>query len=151
MSEEVSPPKSTYRLIYGEDRRVGEWVAARTNGEWREGGRCIGWERNGELIAGMLTDWHNGASIYMHVAGEGPHWLKRDFLYHCFYYVFVQLGCKVAIGLVPSINLAAIRFDKHLGFVELARIPDGHPSGDLVILTITKAQAQHWLELKEAA
>lgn len=137
------------RLVYDEDRRVGEWIASKTDGAFRDGARCIGLERNGELIAGCMVDWSNGASCYMHVAAEGKHWLNRDFLWHCFYYVFKTLGSKVAIGLVPSTNIAAIRFDKHLGFEELTRIPDGHPAGDLVVLTITQAQAAKWLELRE--
>ncbi len=139
------------RLVYDEDQRVGEWIAARTDGEYRVGGKCIGLERGGELIAGCMVDWFNGASCYMHIAAEGRNWLSRDFLWHCFHYVFHQLGAKVAIGLVPSYNVAALRFDKHLGFIEQTRIPDGHPAGDLVVLTITKAQAATWLELKEAA
>lgn len=143
--------KPLRRLVYGEDERVGQWIAARTDGEFRPGAKCIGLERDGDLIAGCMVDWWNGASCYMHIAAEGRHWLNRDFLFHCFHYVFEQLGARVAIGLVPSNNAAALRFDKHLGFVEQVRIPEGHPDGDLVVLTISKEQARTWLELKEAA
>jgi hypothetical protein len=139
------------RLVYDEDERVGRWIADRTDGEWRPGAKCIGIERNCDLIAGCMVDWFNGASCYMHIAADGGHWCSRDFLFHCFHYVFKQLGAKVAIGLVPSHNAAALRFDKHLGFVEKTRIEGGHPEGDLVVLTITADQARQWLELKEAA
>ncbi len=147
-SQHIAVPR---RLVYGEEERVGTWIADRTSGEWREGGKCIGLEKNGELIAGMMVDWYNGASCYMHIAAEGRQWLNRDFLWHCFHYVFRKLNCNVAIGLVPSTNAAALRFDRHLGFVELSRVPKGHPEGDLVVLTISKEQAAKWLDLKEAA
>jgi hypothetical protein len=152
-SLEAKPLEEQYgrRLVYGDDERVGRWIAERTDGEYRPGAKCIGLERRGELIAGCMVDWFNGASCYMHIAAEGRHWLNRDFLWHCFHYVFHQIGARVAIGLVPSNNAAALRFDKHLGFTELARIPGGHPDGDLVVLTITKEQAMPWLSLKEAA
>lgn len=143
--------KPRTRLVYEEDRRVGEWIAARTDGAFRDGARCIGLERGGQLIAGCMVDSFNGASCCMHVAAEGRNWLNRDFLWHCFHYVFRQLGAKVAIGLVPSSNAAALKFDKHLGFEEVMRIKEGHPSGDLVVLTITSAQAGRWIEIKEAA
>jgi len=143
--------QSVRRLVYGEDERVGRWIAERTDGEYRPGARCIGLARRGALIAGCMVDWFNGASCYMHVAAEGRNWLNRDFLWHCFHYVFEQMGARVAIGIVPSDNEAALRFDKHLGFIEQTRIPEGCPNGDLVILTITREQARQWLELKEAA
>jgi hypothetical protein len=138
------------RLVYGEDERVGLWIAERTGGEWRPGAKCIGYERDGKLISGCMVDSYNGASCFMHVAAEGRHWLSRDFLWHCFHYVFRQLACNVAIGIVTGNNKEALRFDKHLGFVELTRIPQASLDGDLVILTITKEQAAKWLDLKEA-
>lgn len=146
--QHLAAPK---RLVYGEDERVGMWISERAGGEWRQGGKCIGLERDGELIAGMMVDWYNGASCYMHVAAEGRHWLNRDFLWHCFHYVFRKLNCNVAIGLVSSANKAALKFDTHLGFVEVARIPKADPEGDLVVLTVTKDAAGKWLDLKEAA
>lgn len=148
LTEQASPPR---RLVYEDDERVGRWIAERTQGEWRPGSKCIGLERNGQLVAGMMADWFNGASCYLHVAAEGRNWLNRDFIWHCFHYVFRQLGCNVAIGIVSSDNEAALRFDTHLGFTELARVPEGDPHGDLVILTLTKTQAERWLSLKEAA
>jgi len=144
-----APPQAAARLVYGQDERVGMWITERTGGEWRQGGKCIGWERGGRLIAGCMVDGYNGASCYMHVAADGKQWLSREFLWHCFHYVFRQLACNVAIGIVTGNNKSALRFDKHLGFVELARIPAGSLDGDLVILTITKEQAAKWLALKE--
>lgn len=133
------------KIVTGEDRRVGEWVCARTNGSYTEG-VAIGLERDGVLIAGVLYDHYNGASIAMHVAAEGKQWLNRDYLWFCFWYPFEQLKVNKVIGPVPSTNEAALRFDKHLGFIEEARIKDGAPGGDLILLTMTRQQCRY-LEL----
>lgn len=132
----------TYRIVTGEDQRVGEWVCDRTSGHYVEGA-AIGLEKDGDLVAGVLYDHFNGASIAMHVAAEGKHWLNREYLWFCFYYPFEQLKVKKVIGLVPSDNEAALKFDKHLGFVEEGRIKDAHPGGDILILTMTRSQCKH--------
>lgn len=144
-------PEIPKNLVFDDHERVGRWIAERTDGEWRAGAKCIGLTRDGELIAGCMVDAFNGASCYMHIAAEGRNWLNRDFIFHCFYYVFRQLACHVAIGLVSSGNAAALKFDKHLGFEEVTRIPRAHPTGDLVVLTLTAEHAQRWLDLQEAA
>lgn len=129
-------------IVVGQDRRVGDWVCARTGGSGYVEGVAIGWERNGQLTAGVLVDHYNGASACLHVAGDGKKWLTREFLYFVFGYVFEQLKLNVVIGLVPSWNTQALRFDLHLGFVEMCRIPGAVPDGDLVILTMTRGQCR---------
>jgi hypothetical protein len=135
------------RLVYGEDERVGRWIEEHGGGEWREGSKCIGLEIRKELIAGVQYDWHNGASIYMHVAAVGRRWLDRDFLWYAFYFPFVQLGCNVVIGLVAEDNLDARRFDEHIGFTLHTVIPDAHPSGALRVYTMRREECR-WLKLK---
>lgn len=100
-----------------------------------------------KLLGGViLRDW-NGASILMHVAGFDPHWLTRDFLWICFHYPFVQLGCKKVLALVSSGNLHAIDFDKRIGFKEECRIKDADPGGDLVVLSMRREECR-WLNIK---
>jgi hypothetical protein len=118
-------------VIVLDNNRVGLWIKEHGGGEYRTGSQCIGLERNGELVAGVLYDYCNGASIYMHVAITGR--ITREFLCLCFEYPFVQLGCNLIIGLVPDSNEKAKRFDEHLGFNLHSRIPNGCPDGDLLI------------------
>lgn len=132
------------RIVVHENDRVGAWIEAHAGGFYRAGGQCIGLERDGVLIAGVLFDYWNHASIYMHVAAEGKNWLDREYLRVCFDYPFRQLGAKVVIGLVPSGNVRARRFDEHLGFKLQATIPDGHPDGELLIYTMRKEECR-WL------
>lgn len=136
------------RIIVNEDERVGTWISERTDGEWRAGGKCIGLEQDGKLIAGVLYDWYNGASVYAHIAIDGT--INREFLWFIFHYPFEQLNVNVIIGLVAESNKSAINLDTRLGFTITSRIPDGHPDGDLLIFTMTKHQCK-WLRVHEQA
>jgi RimJ/RimL family protein N-acetyltransferase len=132
------------RLVFGDDARVGAWIEDHEGGQYRLGSQCIGLERRGELVAGALFDYHNGASVYVHLALAHKRALTRSFLHACFRYAFVQLECEVLIGLVAGDNFAAQRLDEHLGFVLEHSIKGAHPSGELRIYTMRKDQCR-WL------
>lgn len=131
-------------VVYDNDR-IGPWMAEMGGGFYRPGSQCIGLERDGEIVAGAMFDWHNGASIYCHVAVADAQALGRDFLRAAFAYPFIQLGCKVLIGLVAGDNEAAIRLDEHLGFKLEHVLKDGHPSGSLRIYTMRREECR-WIE-----
>lgn len=129
-------------IVFGED--VCQWVTGRTGGKYYGGsGQGIGLEKNGELIAGVMYDNYNIQSVQMHVAAvPGKRWMTREYLRLCFVYPFGQLAVKKIIGLVDSTNADALRFDKHLGFVEEAVIRHAGKHGDLHILTMTREQCR---------
>lgn len=107
----------------------------------------IGIEEDGNLIAGVVYDYYNGASICMHVAAIGKRWMTREFLWYCFYYPFVELGVKRITGLVPESNLAARRLDEHLGFKLETRLKDADPTGDTLVYAMFKDDCR-FLEIK---
>lgn len=141
-SRSFSQGCSVKRIIAWEHERVGKWIQANAAGFYRPGAKCIGLEKDGELIAGVLYDYCNGASVYAHIAVKGL--MTREFLSVIFDYPFRQLNCKVIIGLVPESNKKARRFDEHLGFKLTATIPEGHPDGKLLIYTMRKEDCR-WL------
>lgn len=104
-------------VIYGEDERVCSWVAERVSENEFILARGIGLAEDGELIAGVVYENYTGKNITMHVAAvPGKRWLNREYLYRCFAYPFIQLGCNRVTGLVKSDNFEAQKFDEHLGF-----------------------------------
>lgn len=136
-------------VVIGQKERVGAWVAERVaqRGAWSNY-EAIGLEKDGQLVAGVVFDSYvDQARCCMHVAGEGRSWLNREYLWLCFHYAFEQMGCKVVIGLVSADNANALRFDTHLGFEEVARIPNGSGDCDLVILAMQREQCR-WLSMK---
>lgn len=119
---------------------VVEWVAKRTNEYGNFGSAVgIGWKRHGALVAGVVYSDFNGANMLMHVASdESRHWLTREYLRVCFDYPFNQAKVKRVTGLVGEGNMAARRFDEHLGFVLETRLKDAHPTGDLLVYCMTR-------------
>jgi len=132
-------------IVWDRPAEVGRWVCSRIGGSFdASSATAIGLERDGELIAGVVFDHFNGRSISMHVAGEGGHWMTRGYAKACFGYVFNQLKVKKVIGLVDSANLAARRYDEHLGFRLESVITDAGREGDLLIYTMTAGECR-WL------
>ncbi len=138
------------QIIVREDHIVGPWVCERTGGTYVPGdSSTMGLaDAHGNLVGGVLFDHYNGRSIAMHVAGDGRRWLNREFIRACFDYVFNQLGVHKVIGMVPSWNKGALRFDFKLGFEKEAVIEDAVPGGDLIILSMTRDQCR-WLSQEQ--
>ena len=130
-------------IIANDKERVGPWVCERAGGKWAGNiSEAIGLEQDGELIAGAIFDGYNGVSMTVHLAGEG-NWLNREYMRVCFDYAFNQCKINKLIGIVGSGNKQALKFDRHIGFVDEYVIKDAHPDGDLVILSMTKAQCRY--------
>jgi RimJ/RimL family protein N-acetyltransferase len=101
--------------------------------------RCIGSiSEDGKILKGVVGfDGYNGASVMMHVYGEG-NWISRDLLRTCFDYAFNHLNCNMVLGLVPSGNKSAVRLNKHLGFKVLMDVADAHPDGSLILMSMRR-------------
>ena len=124
-------------ITYSFDRdRVGRWVAERTGG--RVGPLCtaIGQERDGELIAGVMYDDFNGASISMHLRCDPPAHPSRKFWWMIFDYPFRQLGVKVIRSAVKESNTRSIHIIERLGGVRTAILPDHYKDGDGIIYSM---------------
>lgn len=136
----------------GRDEWLGPWMVARQEGaEWVPGsGHTIGLlDTDGLPIAVVAFDQYNQANINMHVAAvPGKRWLRKEYLWYCFHYPFIELGVKRITGIVASTNHAARKFDEHLGFTLEATLKDAHPDGDLLIYCMRKEQCR-WLNLKD--
>lgn len=133
----------TKRIIADDSERVGAFVSKMMGDVEFACPRAIGLEEDGELIAGVVYDNYNGASICMHVAAiPGRRWMTREYLWFTFYYPFVQLGVKRITGLVPESNMTARKFDEHLGFELEAILRYAHPDGDMLVYRMFKEQCR---------
>jgi RimJ/RimL family protein N-acetyltransferase len=133
------------RVVWDRPAEVARWVCERVGGSYDPGSMtALGLERDGVLIAGVMFDHYNGRSVAMHVAGDGGHWMTREFARACFGYAFNQLRVGKVLGFVDSTNTAARRYDEHLGFVLEATITGAGKTGDLLIYSMTPQQCR-WI------
>jgi RimJ/RimL family protein N-acetyltransferase len=130
-------------VVLDRSRQVGEWVCSRLNSHFNADlDAAIGLEKAGRLVAGVVFDNYRGASICIHVAAEGGHWLTREFLRAVFDYAFNAAKVNKLIGPVDSTNESARRFDEHLGFVPEAILTGAGRTGDLILYTMTRQQCR---------
>ena len=115
-------------------KEVVSWVAKQTNDFGNFGTDIgIGWERDGELVAGVAYANWNGPNVECHIASRGPNWLTRKFLWTILDYPFNQLGVNRITVCVGEGNQRSRKFVEHMGFSLEARLSGAHQSGDLLI------------------
>lgn len=119
---------------------VGPWVAARINGQFMpESSSAIGLSRK-HMIAGVIYENWNGASVVCHIAIEGP--MTPAYLAAIFDYPFNRLGVQKIIVPVAESNLQSIDFVIKLGFNKEAQLLDAHPDGSLLLFTMNREQCK---------
>ena len=130
-------------LVIG--KGVVDWVAKRTNEFGNFGTDCgIGWERNGNLVAGVAYAEWNGPNIVCHIASDGSkRWSTREYLWTIFDYPFTQIGCKRITVCIGQGNKASNEFVIHLGFTLEATLDSAHPSGDLLVYRMFRQDCRY--------
>ncbi len=137
---------SSRRIVVNENDRVGKWVAAHAGFTYSPtNSQCFGYERDGEIVAGVIFDNYRVHSIGVHIAGEGRYWMTREGIHACCDYPFRQLGVHKIIGYIDEANVKSRNIAERLGFTLEARITGAAKSGgDLLIFTMTQEQCK-WL------
>ena len=135
------------RLVTDDRARVGAWVAEKVGRStpWVKDG-ALGLEQDGELVAGIVLDsFVPGVRAAMHCAGTGKTWLNREFLFACFDYAFRCCDLKVLVNYVSAENADSLRFTKHIGFSEIARVKGGWDGAvDMVLFQLHRDNCR-WL------
>lgn len=123
---------------------VVEWVAKRTQ-EFGNFGCAvgIGWARDGELVAGVAYADYNGVNIVAHIASDGSkRWMTREYLRVIFDYPFNQAHVERITCMIGEGNKDSIRLCEHFGFTLEATLKGAHPTGDLLIYRMWKADCR---------
>jgi RimJ/RimL family protein N-acetyltransferase len=121
-----------------------DWLDKRISLAWSTDFRALGRVIDGKLVGVVGYNGFNGASCQMHMAGDGLHWINKQFIRKAFELPFVQWKLNMVMGLVPSGNESALVIDKKLGFQEVATIDGAHPDGALLILMMKRENCR-WL------
>ena len=128
-----------WHIVQGAD--VGHWVAERVQGKYfAEGSQAIGLERYGQIIAGVIYENWNKASIVCHIAIEGR--ITKGYLKAIFAYPFEFCKVKKIIVPVSSTHAKSLKLVTKMGFVEEARVKDATPDGDIIFLTLAREKCR---------
>lgn len=92
------------------DERVARFVSAALNIGLVPPFTCMGIEREGQIIAGVVYNVFEGADVHVTIAGRG---FTRGFLAEMGHYVFNQLGCERITG--QTEQPAIVRLAERLG------------------------------------
>jgi RimJ/RimL family protein N-acetyltransferase len=122
-------------LVYGQDERVTAWVAAQVGAPAPPSYASIGFERDGELVAGVYFENYTGSNIFAHIAFSGDVF-PRELIAAVYAYATVQLTCKRMTFLIWDNNEPCINFVIRMGASLEGRMADGHPKGDVYIFTL---------------
>lgn len=103
---------------------------------------CIGNVVDMHIRGVVGFDEWNGASVQMHVAGEG-NWATKELLRAAFWYPFVQLKVKTLLAYVAATNIKSVAMCHHVGFRMEHVLEDGHPDGDLIIFSMRPGDCRY--------
>ena len=107
---------------------------------------------NGRIAACCVADSFTVDACSVHFAILKPLVIKHGFLHEIARHLFITCNRKRIFGLVPSDNVKALKLDTHIGFREVARVPDGYAEGiDYVVLRMDRETSPWLAQLKEAA
>lgn len=113
----------------------------------------VGYNEKGDIRCAAVFDSFTVDACSVHFAIAAPIVIKYGFLNEIARHLFITCGRKKIFGLVPSTNEKALRLDKHIGFTEVARIPDAIMDGvDYIVIRLDKKDCK-WIpqEHREAA
>jgi hypothetical protein len=133
---------AVYKIIDNDYQRCASWMAAHAGWPCSDMIVIIGLEKDGKIIAASGYNCFNGKSCQQHMVITKGEYMPRSFAWFIYYYPFVQAGIELLIGILPEDNKDIIKLAKHAGFEEKYRIDGGHPDGDLLLCTMTKANCR---------
>jgi L-amino acid N-acyltransferase YncA len=123
-----------------------EWATEKLNLVLPQDAVCLGQVIDNELRAVVVYCNFQGKSCQTHICSVGSNWMSKEFLWAMFDYPFEKMGLKVILGVISGNNEKSLKLSRKLGFKDVAKIPDAHDDGDLVILTMRPDECR-WLTL----
>lgn len=123
------------RILFDRKEEVMRFVATHTGESRYDDCSTLGLAKDGEIVAGVVYQGHNGPNVLMHFAlGGSRHLLTPAFVCAAFLYPFQVLHCRRITGLVRTDNLGAQQLDENLGFVREGVMREGAGDGSDFIM-----------------
>jgi len=124
-----------------------DWIWKRARPMWmKDTTGIVAHDEFGEIKAIVVFDSFTQDACNTHFAIDSPIAIRRGLFNEVANYVFNTCGKKRFFGLLPADNDKALKLDKHIGMVEVARIPHGYREGvDYIVLGMDRKQCARWL------
>lgn len=123
-------------LVYGQDERVTRWVAQQCGEDCPPPAYAsIGYERNGDLVAGVFFDGRTETNLFAHIASSSS-LIPSAFLYAVARFAYGHLGVRRMTFMVKDDNLACVRMVMSMGAYREAVLVQGHAKGDTLLFAL---------------
>ena len=121
------------------------WVQARAHPiQCSDSQGIVAYDDRG-IQAVCVADSFTVDACSVHFAIANPFVIRAGFFHEVARHLFIQCGRNRIFGLVPANNEKAIKLDLHMGFREVARIPDAYAEGvDYIVVRMDKSDTR-WL------
>lgn len=137
------------QLVYGQDERVTSWVARIAAGEPPSPCPAIGYERDGELVAGVYFTDLTETNVFAHIASTAE-MLPAGLLAACGAYVFEQCRLNRVTFMVRDTNEKCLRLVCGLGARLEASLQGAHGSGDVLLFALWRDQLPLYKRMVES-
>ena len=131
----------------------GQWVKELINPVYCEDTKGIVALRDDKPVAAVITDSWTHTACNVHIGCTDPLVFKHGLLQEAALWIFGVCQREHIVGIVPADNAKALKINKHIGFTEFARIPDGYNYGvDIVLMRLNREDCKYLpTELRKAA
>jgi len=134
---------SKWRFFPSNEKEL-RWLKERAECTLTDDINGISCYRDDKLIGVVGLESWSYNSVTIHLAIEDPMSLRHGYPEEVFKYIFVDCDKGVVIGITPSNNPKALRFNKHIGLTEIYRIADGYDVGiDYVVQEFRKENCRY--------
>jgi len=134
-------------LVYGQDERVTAWVAAQSGDAPPPPTAAIGYERKGELVAGIYFDGCSDNNIFCHIASTGL--MPVKLLAAGMAYVYRQLEFERVTLMVRDNNEKCLQLCQDLGAELECALSRGYKGGDVLLFVLWNTN-RFWRRLCES-
>ena len=134
--------KYRFKSLYTRDEWA--WIESRAECNWCSDTKGIVAYKGLDIVAAIALDSWSYNSVFIHVAVEDKWVFKHGFAEECFNYIFNTAERRILLGATPSNNVAALKFNQHLGLKPIYTIKDGYADGvDYVIQELRKEDCRY--------
>jgi len=123
-----------------------DWVEERVGHRNSEAKGIIAYDNFGKMCAGFYADGFSPDSCRVHLAIDNPAVIRRGFLNECLGYVFGTCKMNRIFGVVASNNTKALKFNHHIGFRAIAKLPEWYYKGVTHIVMRMDADNNRWYQ-----